>query len=165
MHLIDPIIHEYNHEMGVTRKFLARVPNDRWDWRPHPKSMTFGQLASHLAEAQRWVPEIMHKDVFLLDMSAYQPYIGENCDAVVAEFDKQITAAARSMQGASDDSLMRNWTMKTPDGTTMIEMPRIAVLRTFVLNHAIHHRAQLGLYLRMNDVAVPQTYGPTADER
>ena len=164
MNIIDPIIQEYRHEMGVTRKVLERVPDAHWSWKPHEKSMAMGKLASHLAEGQMWAAGTMKDDVWVMDMAAYKPFDGANQADVLAEFDKNVADAVAAMTGASNEHMMKTWSMKTPDGNTMMSMPRVAVIRAFVLNHTIHHRGQLTVYLRMKDVPLPQVYGPTADE-
>lgn len=164
MNMIDPIIQEYRHEMGVTRTVLDRVPDKHWAWKPHPKSMSMGKLASHLAESQWWAIGTMQDDVWVMDMATYKPYEGANKAEVLAAFDKNVADALDAMTGASNDHMTKTWSMKTPDGNVMMTMPRVAVIRSFVLNHTIHHRGQLTVYLRMKDVPLPQVYGPSADD-
>ena len=164
MNIIDPIIQEYQQEMGATRKVLERVPDAHWGWKPHEKSMSMGQLASHLAEGQLWAIGTMKDDVWVMDMAAWKPFVGTSRADVLAAFDKNVADAVAAMTGASNEHMMKTWSMKTPDGHTMMSMPRVAVIRGFVLNHTIHHRGQLTVYLRMKDVPLPQVYGPTADE-
>ena len=164
MNIIDAIIPEYQHEMAVTRKVLERVPDAHWAWKPHSKSMAMGALAAHLAEAQWWALGIMNDDVWVMDMAAYKPLVTASTAETLVAFDKNVADALAAMAGASNEHMMKTWSMKTPDGHVMMAMPRIAVVRAFVLSHAIHHRGQLTVYLRMNDVALPQIYGPSADE-
>jgi uncharacterized damage-inducible protein DinB len=164
MNMIDPLLDEYKFETALTRKHLERVPDAHWDWKPHPKSMRLGQLASHLAEAQAWIAPTMAEDEFVIDMATYKPFLGKNAKEVLAEFDAKVKDAVAAMTGQPNENLVRTWTMKTPEGHVIIQMPRVAVIRTMFLNHMIHHRGQLTVYLRMKDVPVPSTYGPSADE-
>lgn len=164
MDFIDFLVKEYEHEMRVTRTMLERVPNEHWSWKPHPKSMTLGMLASHIAESQGWAKEAMTKSEFVFDTATYKPFQAANRDEVLAEFDRQAISGAKSIMTASSESLAKNWQMKMPDGTVILEMTRLGILRDFVINHTIHHRGQLTVYLRMKDVPLPQVYGPTADD-
>jgi len=164
MNLIDSIVQEYEMEMATTRKVLERVPTEHLNFKPHPKSMSLGGLASHLAEAQSWGVLTAQLDEFVMDPAQYKPFVGKDKDAILAEFDKNVKEAVAAMKPLSNEALMRTWTMKSPDGTVFLQMPKIAVLRAFVISHAIHHRGQLTVYLRMKDVPLPQVYGPTADE-
>ncbi|NUM54768.1 MAG: DinB family protein [Candidatus Hydrogenedentes bacterium] len=164
MNIIDAILQEYQHESGVTRKVLERVPDEHWAWKPHAKSMSMGELASHLAEIHWWAEGTMNDDVWVMDMATFKPYVGANKAEVLAAFDKNVANAAAAMKGASNEHMMKTWSMKTPDGNVMMSMPRVVVIRSFILNHSVHHRGQLTVYLRLKDVPLPQVYGPTADE-
>ncbi len=164
MNMIDPIVEEYKMEMASTRKALERLPDAHWDYKPHSKSMSLGQLASHIAESQGWAAITAQMDEFVMDPATYKPFDGKNRDGVLAEFDKNVAEAVTAMKGCSNESLMSTWTMKGPHGKVFLQMPRIAVIRGFVISHTIHHRGQLTVYLRINDVPLPQIYGPTADE-
>ena len=162
MGMIDPMVMELTHEGQSTRKMLEIIPEGKLNYKPHPKSMTMGQLASHIAEIPGWADVTLNMDVFEID-KGYKPLNLSSVKEIVAAFDKNIGAAAKLMNTASDAKLMTTWTMKA-GGQTLMSMPKIAVLRGFILSHLIHHRAQLGVYLRLNDVALPSVYGPTADE-
>jgi uncharacterized damage-inducible protein DinB len=157
---------EFDYEMATTRKALERVPEDKFDWAPHPKSMKMGMLAAHLAHMPGWIKETMERDA--LDVAPGgkpmdMPKAG-NRKELLALFDKNVAAGRAALAAATDDAKwMQPWSLLS-NGQTAFSMPRAAVVRTFVLNHSIHHRAQLGVYLRLNDVAVPSTYGPSADE-
>ena len=164
MNIIDPILQEYQQEMGTTRKVLERVPDEHWNWKPHPKSMSMGGLASHLVEGQWWAIGTMKDDVWVMDMAAYKPFIAADRAELLAAFDRNVADAVAAMTGVSDEQMMKTWSMKTPDGNVMMAMPRVAVVRAFILNHTIHHRGQLSVYLRLKDVPLPQIYGPSADE-
>ncbi len=166
MSLSQGLLPEFDQEMALARKTLERVPEGRNDWKPHEKSMTLGRLASHIAEIPGWGSVTIEQDQF--DMAPpgappYQPPVFETREALLAEFDKGVAAARRAIAAAGDDGWMQPWSLLN-GGQTLFSMPRIAVLRGMIMNHLIHHRAQLGVYLRMNDVPVPATYGPSADE-
>ena len=146
MPLVDALLPEFDHEMTTTRKALERVPEDKFDWKPHAKSFSLGALATHLANLPTWGTETLTKSE--IDLPA---------------FDRNVAAARAAMTGKTDGELLAIWSLKR-GGKTLFSMPKTAVLRSFVLSHIIHHRAQLGVYLRLLDVPVPATYGPTADE-
>ena len=132
------------------------------DWQPHAKSMTTGVLASHIADIPNWVLAVIHQEEYN-DLSGAPKFRGKSAEELVAQFDKNVAEALAAMQGFPDDKLFMPWTYKF-DGHVVLTMPRVAVLRAFVLNHIIHHRAQLGVYFRLNDVLVPSSLGPSADE-
>jgi uncharacterized damage-inducible protein DinB len=161
----DGLLQELNMEMPNTRKTLERVPN-KFDWAPHAKSMTLGRLAQHLAEIPDWAEKSITTDeidIFPVGGPPHEPKVMKTRDEVLAEFDKNLAAARAALSSTNDDHLMKPWTLKA-GGKTVLTMPRMLVVRNFVLNHNIHHRAQMGVYLRLNDVAVPSIYGPSADE-
>ena len=160
------LLPEFDHEVASTRKSLERVPEGKDDFRPHPKSMTLARLAGHLAEIPSWGEAALAGDE--LDMNppggaATEAYVMTSRAEALATFDGYVAKARALLAEATDDAMMRPWTLKS-GGKTLFSMPKVAVLRSFVLNHLVHHRAQLGVYLRMNDVPVPSIYGPSADE-
>ena len=160
------LLPEFDMEMANTRKTLERVPDDKLGWKPHEKSMTMGRLAGHLAELPGWATNTLERDT--LDIAppggqTYQAMISKSRQETLDAFDKHVSAARAAIAGASDEQLMKPWSL-LKGGQTLMTMPKIAVLRGFVMNHAIHHRAQLGVYLRLNDIPVPSIYGPSADE-
>jgi uncharacterized damage-inducible protein DinB len=163
--LAQTFLPEFDHEMSVTRKALERVPDEKFDWRPHPKSYTLGELTSHLPNLLTWTAMTIDQTEFVMDSDNPPPPqpAAANRDEALKMFDENVTAARAKIAGASDEQLMQTWTMKVDD-RVIVSMPKIAVLKAFILNHSIHHRAQLGLYLRLNDVPVPPMYGPSADE-
>ncbi len=162
MAMKDALLPEFDHEMAVTRKVLARVPDDRIGWAPHAKSMTFGRLATHVAEIPGWVKETLTRDG--IDMGGDHGSKPLKTQAeILATFDRMVAAARPLIESATDAGLAAPWTLKS-GGHEVFTMPKFAVLRSFVLSHAIHHRAQLALYLRLNDIPVPSIYGPSADE-
>ena len=166
MSLSDALLPEFDHEMANTRKSLERVPEDKLDWKPHTKSMTLGHLAGHLAEIPTWGATTVNKESFDVappDGPSHEPFEAKSVAEALERFDKNVAAARAAIEGASDETLLRPWSL-LHGGNTVFTLPRIAVLRSFVMSHSIHHRAQLGVYLRLNDVPVPAIYGPSADE-
>ncbi|MDX2175382.1 MAG: DinB family protein [Candidatus Sumerlaeia bacterium] len=153
---------ELEHEAVSTRKYLEAIPDEKLDWQPHAKSMTLRQLAAHVAEIPGWTKETMTLEVMDFASGDYKPtVIAGKADALKVL--EEGMAAARSILGkAGDHDFFVTWTMKSGDHVHL-SMPRIAVMRGFILNHLVHHRAQLGVYLRLLDVPVPSAYGPTAD--
>jgi uncharacterized damage-inducible protein DinB len=125
--------------------------------------MTLRQLVSHLVDAVGWVGATLDLDVLEMDPGTYKPYVAPSRADALSTFDRNVIAAAGRMKGQSDEHLLKHWTMRS-GGKTVFTLPRIAVLRTFIINHQIHHRGQLDVYLRLKDVSLPQIYGPTADE-
>jgi uncharacterized damage-inducible protein DinB len=166
MTLREALLAEFDQEMANTRKSLERVPDDRLEWRPHPKSSSLGRLATHLAEIPAWAATALEQDSFDLvppGSAPHQPaFIGSHRE-VLELFDKNVAAARAALAGVSDESLAKPWSLLS-GGKTIFTLPRLSVFRNFVLNHSIHHRAQLGVYLRLNDLPVPALYGPSADE-
>jgi len=162
MAIKDGLLAEYDHEMGTTRKLLDRVPDDRMSWKPHGKSMSLGGLATHLANIPHWGGAILNNTSF--DLAAAPPPIAEKTSRadVLAHFDETVRAT-RAWLDRTDAELVAPWTLKR-GGQEMFSIPRIAAFRSFVLYHIVHHRGQLSVYLRLNDVPVPAIYGPSADE-
>lgn len=163
MNIIDAMIKELQHEAIATRKVLERVPEDKFGWKPHEKSMTLGRLASHTAEIPQWAGMTLNTDEFVFNPGDYVPWTAESSKQLLETFDKQLAAAVNAMQGVSNESLMQPWKFKKGD-VVIFELPRVAVLRSMILNHIVHHRGQLTVYLRLLDVPVPSVYGPSADD-
>jgi uncharacterized damage-inducible protein DinB len=167
MSLGEALLPEFDQEMANTRRTLERVPENKFDWKPHQKSMTMGRLATHLAELPGWAVATVEQDS--LDLappggSAFQPPTAKTHKELLALFDTNVDAARTAISRASDAHLAQSWTLLF-GGNNIFSRPRLAVLRNSVLNHSIHHRAQLGVYLRLNNLPVPAIYGPSADER
>ncbi len=160
------LLPEFEHEIATTRRVLERLPEDKPEFRPHPKSMTLARLAGHVAEIPLWAvvtllqPEF---DVAPVDGPRMEALVMTDRSSLLMDFDAKVQQARDLLAAASDEYLMQPWSLKS-GGQTVMAMPRAAVMRSFVLNHLVHHRAQLALYLRMNDVPVPSIYGPSADE-
>lgn len=159
----EVILMEFEREADKTRKMLERVPLEKADWKPHEKSYTLGRLASHVAEIPSWAVVTLNQDELDFSKMDYKPQVAETTEELLKIFDEKRSEAAEAIKNATDEVMMSDWTLRDGD-TIYFTAPKIGVLRDFVLNHVIHHRAQLGVYLRMNDVPVPQTFGPTADE-
>ena len=162
MAIKDALIAEYDHEMGTTRKLLDRLPEDKLAWKPHEKSMALGQLAGHLGNISQWAGAILNDTSFDVGTAAPNADVKTSRAEILATFD-QHAAQARAWLDKSDADYMTMWTLKQ-GGKELFSMPRIAVFRTFVINHVIHHRGQLSVYLRLNNIPVPSIYGPSADE-
>lgn len=163
MGLAEPLLAELEAEGVATRKVLERMPDDKFDWKPHEKSLTIRQLASHVADMPGWVSFTLDQDV--MDVAtAPQPEGVESAADLVAFFDRQMASAREALRNASDEALLKRWKMTMGD-QVLIDLPKADVLRRWVLNHIVHHRAQLTVYLRLNDVPVPAVYGSSADEQ
>jgi uncharacterized damage-inducible protein DinB len=163
--IADALLPEFDREMGLTRQILERVPEGKGAWKPHQKSSPMGDLSLHLATLPSWAVSTMKQTE--LDFNppggpGFTPPRYESVAVTVKTFDDNAKAARAAIRSASDGEMMVMWTLKN-GGHAIFSMPRIAVLRSFVMNHMIHHRAQLGVYLRLNDVPLPPIYGPTAD--
>jgi len=166
MALNEALLAEFEHEMANTRKILERVPDDKFDWKPHAKSMPVRQLALHLALFPSWTTEIFDRtslDIAPPGQPPYQPPVVNSRKELLEIFDRDLAKARKGLEGAGDRQLLENWTLLA-GGKTIFTMPRMAALRSMVMNHMIHHRAQFGVYLRLNDIPVPGLYGPSADE-
>jgi uncharacterized damage-inducible protein DinB len=162
MAIKEALLAEYDHEMGTTRKLLERVPDDKLSWKPHQKSMSFGELATHLGRIPRWAGTILTEPFF--DLAGAQPHLeskGSRAE-ILGAFD-ETAGQTRALMDRTDAEYMSRWTLKR-SGQEMFSIPRLAAFRSFVLSHVIHHRGQLSVYLRLNDIAVPPIYGPSADE-
>ncbi|HUR91963.1 MAG TPA: DinB family protein [Gemmatimonadaceae bacterium] len=157
---------EFDQEMATTRRVLARVPEDKLDWKPHAKSMSLGQLASHVAQMADWASNIFTRDEFDFRPPDGPAFKGADCKStrdLLELFDKSVATARTAITGAKEETLDKTWTLKAGPHT-IFSAPRWSVYRGFGINHIIHHRAQLSVYLRLLDVPVPSIYGPTADE-
>lgn len=166
MAINESLLIELDHQSATTRKVLERVPADRLDWKPHAKSMTMGRLATHLAELPGWGEVVLTQSEFDVEPpggSDYVPVQAESVAQILETFDANVAKVRGIIAGMSDEEFMQLWTMKKA-GEEVFTAPRIGVIRDVILHHAAHHRGQLTVYLRLNDVPVPSTFGPTADE-
>lgn len=162
MALAEALLPEFDHEMAVTRRLLERVPEDKFPWKPHPKSWSLVELSTHVATIPSWGgPTLTQSE---LDLGGQgQNTAAASRNELLARFDKNVADTRAALVGRTDAELMAIWTLKH-HGQKLFTMPKIAVWRGFVLNHLVHHRGQLSVYLRLNDVPVPAMYGPSADE-
>jgi uncharacterized damage-inducible protein DinB len=155
---------DLDEELGKTRRVLERVPQEKLDWRPHERSMTVGGLATHLANLPLWPTGILSQDSF--DVGAPLPRLEPmtSVETILAHFDRQAGDLRNALTSTSEGALLAPWRLVQGD-QVLAETTRAAAVRTYGISHIIHHRAQLGVYLRLLDVPVPRVYGPTADER
>lgn len=161
--LATAFLAELENEAKVARACLERVPAETFDWKPHEKSMTMGRLASHVAEMFGWTKETLTQDVLDFATADFKPFEPKTSEELLKFFDDHIAAAKEILSKTSDDIFMTPWTMRNGE-QVYFTMPKVAVMRTFVMNHIVHHRGQLSVYLRLNDIPVPSIYGPSADE-
>ena len=166
MAIKDALLPEFDHEMATTRRLLERVPEAEFAWKPHDKSMALGQLAGHIANLPQWCSATLGATVFDLDSlpADRRAQMPLSRAALVEEFDAKVSAARNQLTSTTDPEFMTPWTLKK-GGQEVFTLPRISAIRSFVLNHLIHHRGQLSVYLRLKDVPLPPIYGPTADEQ
>ncbi len=161
--IASAFIAELEQEAATARKCLERVPAEKFDWKPHEKSMTFSRLASHIAEMFGWTPVTLQQPELDFSKFDYKPFEPVTTDDLVEHLDKNVAEAIDTLRNTSDEVFMENWTMRNGE-IEYFTMPKIAVMRSFVMNHIVHHRGQLSVYLRLNDIPVPALYGPSADE-
>ncbi len=159
---------EFDHELATTRKIISRIPDDKLGWKPHETSMTTGDLASHLAEMYTWGGATMKADE--LDLAPpggqkWEAFKGKTTAEILARLDAGSASTKAAIAAATDDAVwMKTWTLKS-GGQPIMSMPRVACIRSMVMNHIVHHRGQLSVYLRMMGISVPSIYGPSADEK
>ena len=166
MSISQALLPEFDHEVATTRKVIERLPEDKYGYKPHERSMAAGRLASHIAEMGMWGSMTMATEVFDFapgGVNAFPPSDFKTHAELMAAYDKAMADTRVSLAAASDADFMKMWTLQN-NGHVLMTMPKIAVIRSFVMNHVIHHRGQLSVYLRLLDVPVPSIYGPSADE-
>jgi uncharacterized damage-inducible protein DinB len=162
MAIKDGLLAEFDHETATTRKLLDRIPDDKLAWKPHLRSMSLGQLATHLSSIPQWGDLILNVASF--DLASAPAAAGEeqSRNEILAAFDSHVRAT-RDALDKTDGELAAMWTLKR-GGQEIFAMPKAAAFRSFVLYHLVHHRGQMSVYLRLNDIPVPSIYGPSADE-
>jgi uncharacterized damage-inducible protein DinB len=163
MSLFDPIIKEFENETAITRRMLALLPEEQFDWKPHPKSYSLSELASHIVNLTGWVRLTLTQDGLELDPDAHSPWKAKSRAELLESFDHNVEDSLVAFREQTDAVLQENWSMKMC-GKTIWKMSKGSVLRTFIFSHMIHHRGQLTVYLRQLEVPLPSIYGPTADE-
>lgn len=161
--LAAALIGELHMEAAATRKCLERIPAEKFDYKPHEKSMTMVRLAVHVAEMVEWAKDVVQTTELNFATMDYKPFEPQTTAELVELLDKNVEAAAEALKNTSDEAMMGDWTLRNGE-EIYFTMPRIQCLRGMVFNHIVHHRGQLSLYLRMNDIPVPALYGPSADE-
>ena len=165
MGLSEKLLPEFDLEMASARRTLERIPEDKLAWKPHEKSMTLGRLAGHIAELPGFGAGAIKTDAldFATRPAGSKPFVPESQQQVLEVFDKKVAEVRAAIAGTSDEEWAKNWKLSAGD-KVFFHGPKTLAVRRMMLNHIIHHRAQLGVYLRLNDVAVPSVYGPSADE-
>ena len=161
MSIAESFIAELDVEMPTTRRLLERVPGEKGDWKPHPKSFSIAHLAQLVARMPGWVTHTMRKTE--LDLASGQPYSNETTATLLAEFDRNVKEARATLAAAKDADFTAPWSLKR-GSQVLFTLPRVVVMRQNI-NHLVHHRGQLSVYLRLLDVPLPSIYGPTADEK
>ena len=166
MPIIDLLLPEFDQEMANTRKMLASIPEEQFGYKPHEKSWALGQLATHVSQIPTWIVETMQKNELDIQPPGQPPYKAPELTSarqVLDAFDSAIAKGREALQATTDEKLQQPWAL-LQGGQVLFSMPRLTVLRMFIMNHSIHHRAQLGVYLRLAGAKVPGMYGPSADE-
>lgn len=161
MSIGQSMIAEFDQEMATTRRVLERVPSDKGTWKPHEKSFSIGHLAQLVARMPGWIPMTVNHSK--LDLSQATPYSYETTDTLLADFDRNVSEARDALSNVTDEQMHQPWAL-TMGERNLMTLPRGVVVRQNI-NHLVHHRAQLTVYLRLLDIPVPSVYGPTADER
>ena len=167
MRIADALLPEFDQEMANTRKCLERIPTAKFSYKPHPKSFDMGSLAVHIATVCDWGAITLAQDSFdyaPVGAEPYKPPVAKDTAELLAMFDKGSKQFRAALAATDDGAFMKPWSLLA-GGSTVFTMPRVAVIRSMIFNHLVHHRGQLTVYLRLNDVAVPGIYGPSADEQ
>lgn len=163
MTTVDSLTKEFGHEAATTRRLLERLPNDKLAWRPHPKSYTAAGLASHIVDCVNWADSILGSDELDIDPAAHKAFQATSVSELLDTFDNKVAHCHKLLARTANEAMAQPWRMKVR-GRLRFEKPRADVFRDFILSHVIHHRGQLSVYLRLLDVPVPGSYGPSADE-
>jgi uncharacterized damage-inducible protein DinB len=164
MTIAETFLSEFDAEMATTRRVLERIPEENLAWKPHEKSMTLGRLAGHVAELPGLGIGIVKYEKFSQGSGKYTPLVVTSRQEALRALEENVAATRAALAAGSDADLMKPWSLDV-QGKTLFTLPRIAALRGFMLRHLVHHRGQLSVYLRLNNVPVPMIYGPTADEK
>ena len=163
MSISQPLISELESQSKSTRKLMERVPMEKADWKPHEKSTSLGRLAIHVAELPGWIPTLLNSDEIDFAKFDYKPTPAATTNDLVKIFEENLTKALTALKNAKDEDFKKTWTMRNGE-KIFFTLPKDALVRDFAFNHLYHHRGQLTVYLRLNDVPLPNVFGPTADE-
>ena len=159
----EAFIAELKRESGSTKRILERVPEGKFDWKPHEKSMTLGRLASHVAELPGFLNSILTMDDFDFTKGHYKPSLAKTPEELIRLFQEKLDEVIHTLENTSDEKMNANFTLHSGD-RVIASVPRTVAVRAMALNHLIHHRGQIAVYLRLLDIPVPGLYGPSADE-
>jgi uncharacterized damage-inducible protein DinB len=159
----EPVIGEIQQEAATTKRVLERIPEDKLGWKPHPKSMTLGQLAMHVATIPGGITRLAEVDEFEINPANFVPANPKNTAEILGALEGSVKAAQDYLDGVDESAAMATWCAKL-NGRQVMTMPRAVLVRSIMLNHWYHHRGQLSVYLRLLDVPVPSIYGPSADD-
>lgn len=162
MQIIPILLKELDNEAKITRKMLTRVPSDKYDWKPHERSMTIRSLATHIAELPSWISMALTTNELDFASNPYQPEVINNTAQLLHQFEKSLADGRSHLEKATEDQLQESWTMRNGE-EIYFTSSRLEVIRV-TLSQIIHHRAQLGVFLRLLDIPIPGSYGPSADE-
>jgi uncharacterized damage-inducible protein DinB len=164
MSMIESLKQQFDSETQTTRRHLERLTDDKFDWRPHEKSYTAGALASHIVECVRWASDVFTTPEFNFDPATYKPFAAKTSEELLKGYDEAVARGKDVLAGVDEESAKQTWALKV-QGHTLFERPRTEVFRDFTISHLIHHRGQFSVYLRLLEIPVPSSYGPTADEQ
>jgi uncharacterized damage-inducible protein DinB len=162
MSQIEALVKEMDQEAATTRKMLSRIPDDKYDWKPHEKSMTIRQLATHIAELPSWVSLALDTDELDFATSPYNPQVINNTNELIVLFEKEYVAGKKRLQQATEADLIPNWTLRNGEEVYSVNTKGETIRHAYC--QVVHHRAQMGVYLRLLDIPIPGSYGPSADE-
>ena len=166
MPVSEMLVPEFDQEMAMTRRALERVEDEALHWKPHDNSMSLAELTGHIADVPGWVPKTMESpeiDLMPETGPTLEPFVPKTYLELLKRFDQNVEQARAALLAASDDDYLAQWTLKAR-GKEVFSLPRVAVIRTMILNHLVHHRGQLTVYYRLLGIPVPALYGPSADE-
>jgi uncharacterized damage-inducible protein DinB len=161
--MLEPITGEITQEAATTKRLLERVPGDKLGWKPHPRSMTIGQLAMHIATIPGAISKLAQVDDFEINPAGFDPPVPKSTEEILSTLDASVQTALEYLGGLSESDARGTW-RATLKGRELMSMPRVAMLRALMLNHWYHHRGQLSVYLRLLEIPVPVIYGRSADE-
>jgi uncharacterized damage-inducible protein DinB len=162
MTVLELFIQEFEQEVVTTRNMLSRVPDDKFDWKPHPKSMDVKTLSTHIAELPGWIPMALHTDELDFATADYNPQPVTSTAELLAYLEKNVEAARESLKSADGSTFDKRWVLRTGD-KIHVDITKYGMMRV-AMSQIIHHRAQLGVFLRLLDIPIPGSYGPSADE-